>query len=242
MNNPLVSIIVPAHNEEKTIGMTLQSLADQSYPSFEIIVVNNNSTDKTVSIAKKFTNKIVNEKQQGYPYAAKRGVKEAGGEVITICDADTLYKPEWLENAVKFFKKDAQVVAVYGPMLYLDGPIFTRTFTSVGYVIGCLFSHLLGVPITAGYNFLFKKSAYKMVGGYNPKKYNMVGVDLELGQRLKSVGKVRLFTHTIPYTSMRRVKKIPMWNQITFGLDAWLRFLLKKPQKVSYDTYNITAR
>ena len=93
-----ISVIVPAYNEEKYIAQCLKSLTDQTFKDYELIVVNNNSTDDTEKAAKKCVNKIFLEKKKGYIHAVNRGVKEAKGKIITFCDADSMYPRDWLEK------------------------------------------------------------------------------------------------------------------------------------------------
>lgn len=237
-----VSIIVPAYNEEKTIGKTLQSLINQSYPHYEIIVVNNNSSDQTASIAKRYTKKVYIEKKQGYHHAVRRGVKEAKGTIITMCDADTIYKPDWLEHAVNIFENDKRVVAVYGPAFYIDSSLPVKVIGTFLYWFACYFSRFVGVPATSGLNFLMKKSAYAAVGGYDPEIYDMVAIDVELGQRLKKKGLLKLSTHALPLTSARRFRNVSVTAYLSQTIGVWYRFLTKKQQSMSYNTYNITSR
>jgi len=88
-NGKTVSVVIPAYNEEKAIGKTVK---DFSRPYIdEIIVVNNNSTDRTESIAKKSGAKVVNEKKQGYGYAIRKGLKETKGDIIILTEGDSTF-------------------------------------------------------------------------------------------------------------------------------------------------------
>jgi len=86
---PIISVIIPAANEEKTLPFCLASLKKQTFSNFEVIVIDNNSTDKTAAVAQKFGAKVVSEKKQGIIYARERGFQEAKGEIIARTDADT---------------------------------------------------------------------------------------------------------------------------------------------------------
>src|ERR1035437_9820650 len=85
-----VSVVIPAYNEEKYIGACLDSLMDQKEKPDEIIVVNNNSTDNTAKIVKKYPVRLINEEQQGMIPARNRGFNEAKFEIIARTDADTI--------------------------------------------------------------------------------------------------------------------------------------------------------
>lgn len=237
-----VSVIIPAYNEEATLAKTLQSLLNQTYKNYEIIVIDNNSTDKTGLIAQQYIKQVYLEKKRGYHNAVKHGVSVAKGTIITVCDADTLYPNSWLDQAVKAFEKDKRIVAVYGPAWYRDGSLFIRTIGVAIFWFVCFISRFFGIPITSGFNFLMKKSAYLAVGGYDPNIFNMVGMDIELGQRLKTQGILFYTPFNLPKTSTRRLKKTSVFNFIITSLNAWWRFYLKKSQQMTYDDYNITSR
>jgi len=95
MTKPIVSIIIPAYNEEKFIGKTLESVknAIQKYgnpDAVEVIVVNNNSSDRTEEIAKGYSTKVVFEKENHIAKARNSGVSCATGKYLIFLDADTL--------------------------------------------------------------------------------------------------------------------------------------------------------
>jgi len=104
----LISVVVPAYNEEKNIGQCLTALKNQDYPSknYEIIVVDNNSTDKTAQIANEMGVRVVPEEKQGYVFALRKGCSQAKGEIITITDADALVPKDWLKKIYQAFQKN----------------------------------------------------------------------------------------------------------------------------------------
>ena len=107
IRHPLVSIIVPAHNEEEVIEQTIKSLLKQDYPNKEIIVVDDGSTDRTYEIAYKFARKgliklVHRSKASGKKArAVNLGVLYARGEIIVTVDADTLLEPASLSELIK---------------------------------------------------------------------------------------------------------------------------------------------
>lgn len=100
LKNPLVSIIVTTRNEERNIGKCLESIKEQTYPKLQIIVVDNNSTDKTKEIAKEYTKYIYNK---GPERSAQRnyGAKKANGEYVLFIDADMELSSKVIEECVK---------------------------------------------------------------------------------------------------------------------------------------------
>ena len=90
-NNRLVSIIIPAHNEERYIEKTLSHIKKQSYRNIEIIVVDDGSIDNTTKKAKIYADKIIKlKKRKGVSYARNAGAKVARGDLLVFLDADTM--------------------------------------------------------------------------------------------------------------------------------------------------------
>ncbi len=102
VHEPLVSVVLPAWNEEKGILHTLWSLAmsDLRYPT-ELIVVDNNSTDGTAALLKQLGIKTISETKQGVGHARTRGLQEAKGKYVLTGDSDTLYPPQWINLMTK---------------------------------------------------------------------------------------------------------------------------------------------
>jgi len=116
MNNPRpkISVIIPAFNEEKYLPACLESLRKQSFRDFEVIVVDNNSTDRTGEIARNYGFKVVEEKRQGMIPARERGFREAKAQIIARTDADTVVTPNWLKVIDESFRKNPFVVGMTG--------------------------------------------------------------------------------------------------------------------------------
>ena len=110
-NFGLISIIMAAYNAEKTIGHSISSVLDQTYPNFELLVVNDCSSDGTEKLVESFAAKdsrvrlISNEKNSGVSYTRKHGLEEAKGEWIAILDSDDAWAPEKLEKQIALQEK-----------------------------------------------------------------------------------------------------------------------------------------
>ncbi|MCD6238576.1 MAG: glycosyltransferase family 2 protein [Thermotogae bacterium] len=233
-----VSIVIPAYNEEKSIERTLKSLLKQTYPEYEVVVVNNNSKDRTKEIAQKYV-RVIDEYKQGYMFAVRRGIEETDGEVITICDADSIYPGHWIERMVKPLGCKG-TVATYGTSGFYDTGFFMRIFSLVVYTVFLWISKLFGLDNTAGFNFVFLRKAYEEVGGYD-LNWRWGSPDIELGNRLKKVGKVKL-VHTIVKTSSRRFRKGGFGKTAKMFLHLWWQMVKHKRPDISYEDYNKTRR
>lgn len=117
-----VSAVVIAYNEEKYIKNCLESLTSQTEKADEIILVDNNSTDRTVEIAKQFPEvRIVKEEKQGMIYARNKGFDSAKYELIARCDSDTRVSKDWIKNIKKHFEAE-KIDALSGPLRFFDVP------------------------------------------------------------------------------------------------------------------------
>ena len=115
-----ISIIVPLYNKSSCIAHTLSTILEQSYTNFEIIIVNDGSTDDSVQIVKKIDDsriKIINKKNGGVSSARNVGIKEAQGEWILFLDADDILMPDALNYLMILFKKYPTVDILSGDFI-----------------------------------------------------------------------------------------------------------------------------
>ena len=137
MKNPLISIVIPTYNREKLILETLETVFDQTYKNYEIIVVDNASTDSSVKMLREFEKDgkltlIANEHNLERARARNKGFKAAKGDFLTLLDSDDFMAPDRLETLLAlatmhnadFVADDLYKVAEDDP----DGPR-TRMFT-----------------------------------------------------------------------------------------------------------------
>lgn len=116
----LISIIIPAYNEEENILKTLYSLSETScsWP-IEVIVVNNNSVDLTEKLAKECNVICITEKKQGITNARNGGLAVAQGEYIINADADTIYPKSWISDMINPLKDDESICMTYGKFSFI---------------------------------------------------------------------------------------------------------------------------
>lgn len=117
MSNNLLtlSIIIPVYNEEGYIGACLDSIAAQTHRPHEVIVVDNNSTDRTVEIAQEYSFvKVIHETRQHQVFAQATGFNAAKSDILGRIDADSILPPYWVEKIIKAFVNDPKLMAVTG--------------------------------------------------------------------------------------------------------------------------------
>ena len=121
---PKTSVILPFFNAEQTIGRAIKSIANQSYSTFECVLIDNNSTDKSNSIAKEWVTKdnrfiLTTEEKQGVVFASNKGFEIAQGQYIARMDADDFAYPHRLQEQVRFLDDNLDYSAVAGLVEYI---------------------------------------------------------------------------------------------------------------------------
>jgi len=186
----VVSIVIPAFNEEDNILTTLKSILTQNIlykykDYFECIVVDNESTDRTADIARQYCQVI--SAPRGKLNARDAGIKHASGDIIVSCDADCYYPPNWLNLLIRHFhRKD--VVAVYSPHLLSQG--------SGLYKVGIIWYMNLVHSTMSGSSSAFLRKVYFTINGFDlsTDQFNRQEIQIEeeivFPAKLKTLGKV----------------------------------------------------
>lgn len=118
-----ISVVIPVYNEAEHLAACLEAIAAQSLAPYEVIVVDNNSSDDTAAVARRFGFvTLLREPRQGVVHARNRGFDAAHGDLIARIDADTVLPPEWLARIHSIFENPA-VSAVSGAPHYYDFPL-----------------------------------------------------------------------------------------------------------------------
>jgi len=227
----MISVIIPAYNEEKSIKNVLQSLVDQKTKhKFEVILVDNNSTDNTSKIAKTFLKKlnlkIISEKKQGRGPARARGAKEAKGEIFAYIDADTESFPDWIEAITDAFA-EKNVVAVTGPWRVMDLGGFTQWFLNTFQEVAQLpYRVIRGHFWLNGMNMAIRKSSYYKVNGFNENLD--AHEDVDITERLRKIGKIKYIKSMKVKTSGRRYKRGLLKGLFEYQKLAVQHFILGK--------------
>src|SRR3989344_7281398 len=181
-----VSVVIPAFNEEKYIGNCLRSVANQSEKPDEIIVVDNNSKDRTVEIAKKFKVKVLSETKQGISYARNKGFNSAKYETIARCDADSIVPKNWIKKIKKGFQKHTAIDGLTGIAIFFDDPLNTRISTKQ--YMDFMKIILNGDETLFGPNMAIKKKIWNKVKRDLCLDNKAVHEDIDLGIHINKIG------------------------------------------------------
>jgi cellulose synthase/poly-beta-1,6-N-acetylglucosamine synthase-like glycosyltransferase len=211
--NKGLSVIVPAYNEEKTIGATLQAILDNGYPKdkLEIIVVNDGSTDGTVDIVKKYKNVILLDKpNSGKADSVNKAIKKSKHDFIAVIDADSYPQKNALKEIMKYFA-DEKVGGVTGAALVKNRNNLLEKCQAMEYVLIAWTRKSLdavhSVFVTPGSLSAYRKTALEEIGGFDTK---VMTEDIEIAWNLlRHKWKTRMAIRAKVFTSAP--SKVKAW-------------------------------
>ncbi|MDB5211476.1 MAG: hypothetical protein JWQ30_2303, partial [Sediminibacterium sp.] len=208
---PEISIVIPAYNEEESIVKTLYSLClNNTGRSVEIIVVNNNSSDKTALLVNACGVTCVDEEKQGITMARNKGLSVARGTYILNADADTLYPSNWIEAMVNPLM-DESVALTYGNFSFLPigstGRVTYFVYEYITDVVRLLKKKFREEAVNVyGFNSGFRRQQGLEVEGFNhPPGTNEDGW-LALKLRDKGFGRLQAIRAAPVWTTDRRLQ------------------------------------
>jgi len=175
VSNPVASIVVPAYNEEENLLSTLSSFSEiEPEVPTELLIVNNNSTDRTQEILDRCGVNSIFQPKQGRTYARQLGLETAKGEILLSADADSIYPADWGNDFVDTLLKDEKVAVVYGRYSFIPSKSINRLGLAVHEFGGeMMFDRRRGVNLcinAVGFNTGFRRKQALAIGGYDPKK------------------------------------------------------------------------
>lgn len=185
-----VSVVIPAYNEEKCIGKCLESIVNQKVQPYEIIVVDNNCTDRTSEIAQKFGALIIKEKNQGMIQARNAGFDAAKCEIIARTDADAILPKDWISKIKEHFK-DPNLGALSGPATYFSVPIMSEISIIVIFVLFNAIGLMLGHPMLFGPNMALRKSSWEKIKNDVCMSDKEVHEDVDLTIHIAKITKIK---------------------------------------------------
>ena len=224
---PLVSVIIPALNEEDTIAWTIKSLSEQSYKNFELIIVDDGSTDRTPEICTRLSRQenvhyYRFEERAGKSAVLNHGLQHANGEFIVFVDSDTTFNRDAIFELLQVFA-DPRVGGASGNLRARNAHCnILTTLQQIEYIfsisIGRRFrSHFDILPIISGAFGGFRKSLISLdtIGGHEPGPGN----DSDLAIRIRKQGYRILFIPeaicltNVPTTFPKLIKQRQRWDR-----------------------------
>jgi GT2 family glycosyltransferase len=185
---PAVSVVVCSYNGARTLRDTLDALGRLEYPDFEVIVVNDGSTDATPSIAASYGGvRLISTANHGLSAARNTGWQAAAGEIVAYIDDDAYPDPHWLHYLAHAFMTTGHV-GIGGPNIAPpgDGPVADCVANAPGGPVHVLLTDTLAEHIP-GCNMAFRRAALAEIGGFDAR-YRTAGDDVDVCWRLQERG------------------------------------------------------
>jgi len=186
--HPKVSVVVCVYNGERTIDSCLASLEKLNYPNYEVVVVNDGSTDSTRQIAESYNYiRLINQENKGLSEARNVGIRASTGEIIAFTDADCMADADWLAYLVARFQS-SEFGAVGGPNFSPPDNSFIASCVAVspGAPTHVLLDDEIAEHIP-GCNMAFRREALEAIAGFDPI-FRAAGDDVDLCWRLQNKG------------------------------------------------------
>jgi GT2 family glycosyltransferase len=184
---PRISVVVCVYDGERTIGDCLTGLEQLNYPDYEVIVVDDGSTDASAKLAAHFDVRLLSTQNRGLSRARNTGIQAATGEIVAFIDSDARPDQDWLTHLALSFDL-SEFVGMGGPNIAPPGG---------GRVASCVARapggpvHVLGTDVDAehvpGCNMAFRRWALEEIGGFDPR-FRTAGDDVDLCWRIQEAG------------------------------------------------------
>ena len=224
---PMISVIVPAHNEEGYLRKTLQALKAQRYPRREIVVVANGCSDATAEVARNHCDRLIVISQKGISLSRNLGARMARGDILVFLDADTILQPDALKViAGEFTRKYAAGTLKARP----DPP---RWFYLFLYFFKNLM-HQSRIHKGSVGVIICWKDHFEAVGGFDESLHVME--NSALIDKVQKYGKYRFVSQTFATTSMRRYEKKGFHQTVALWVKLWCRSLFGDLHNRGYET------
>lgn len=242
-SNPLVSIVIPAYNEGIVLENCVVSLFKQSYTNYEIVIINDGSTDDTEKVAwdirdkygDKHTIRVYSQENTGKAGALNYGITKAKGDIIISMDADSMFLPNAMRELVISFH-DPSVGAVGGNVRVANYKRWLPMHQSIEYITGlaiqrCAFAHMGCMQVISGAIGAFRTDVLREIGGYSK---DTIVEDMDVTIAIAEAGyKVVYNRHAIAYTEAPEtlgafMKQRYRWVYGGFQVSAKYRHLFMK--------------
>ncbi len=214
---PRISVVVCSYNGARTLRECLAGVRKLEYPDFEVIVVDDGSTDATSAIARQFDVRLIRTKNMGLSHARNLGWQAAAGEIVAYIDDDAYPDPRWLTYLAAAFMGTSDA-GVGGPNLAPpgDGPIADCVANTPGGPVHVLLSDREAEHIP-GCNMAFRRAALEAIGGFD-EQFRIAGDDVDVCWRLRHRGWTLAFSPSAVVWHHRRNSAWRFWKQqLSYG-------------------------
>lgn len=253
----MLSVIICTYNRDKYIYNVLKSVADNDYPrtDYEVVLVNNNSTDNTESECQRFqadypdiTFRYFLEKQQGLSYARNCGITNSRGDLLVYVDDDAKVNEAYLRTYADFFRRNPDAVAAGGPILPVyetEEPAwmshYTRQLVTGKLYLGDREREFPREAFPGGGNSCYRKSVFDAIGLFNVdlgrKGNSLIGAEeKDLFDKMTTQGMKFYYLPTAILYHIIPAKKLTpdYFNRLTYGIGVSERYRTKQISQKKY--------
>lgn len=177
-----LSVIIPSYNDAEMLGQCLTALTSQTVRAWEVVVVDNGSTDNTSEVARSFGARVIYEPIKGIPSATAAGFDAASGDILGRLDADSVPQSDWCERVVSAFSENPDIAAITGTADFYGGRKFINWMGRNVYINGYLWSAkwALGHPPIFGSNCALSRSTWERISSRVHRDIRTVHDDLDI--------------------------------------------------------------
>lgn len=222
-STPSVSVIIPVYNGAHTIAACLESMLNQTYPpdAYEVIVVENGSTDNTSAIVQRYPVRLLHSEERGPACARNLGIAESEADIVAFTDADCIVDPDWLSELVGPYA-DPQIGGVGGAILayaHADRTIVEMFSDENAPLVNFISGEDEFLPHLYTANASYRRSLLSKVGGFNPNLVTGEDVDISWRVQLQTGAKLHYVPQAIVHHHHRstRTALARQYRQYGFG-------------------------
>lgn len=217
-----ISIVIPVYNDKHYLGACLEALENQTVKPFEVIVVDNNSPDGSIEIAKKYTFvTVIHEPRQGIVFARDAGFNEASGDILARIDSDSILPPDWVEKVGKAFSERTNMMAFTGAPDFYDAPMSGMLNICQVFIYQRLQRLITGTYMLWGANMALRREAWVCAKEHVSSRVDL-DEDIDLSLCMHDLG------HEIHFDSGLKVKASAMRGR--YGLIKTASYLSSWPK------------
>jgi len=218
---PRISVIIPTLEEENYIAVILSRLS-KVRPLVEVIVVDGGSQDRTMELAKRFTDKVYQTRKRGIACGRNYGAQKARGDVLVFLDADVTFPMTFVEKVLETFK-DSTVMGATCNIMPLQFQLGATAFFRVYNMILRVSTRFR--PHSRGEFFAVRKSAFKAARGFDESMPCLE--DHDLANRLSKLGRFFFISDLTVYESLRRFRKLGFARVIGTWFMDYISFMFR---------------
>jgi exopolysaccharide biosynthesis polyprenyl glycosylphosphotransferase len=237
--NPDISVVIPVYNSARTLKLCLESICHgQTFPEdrYEVIVIDDGSTDRSPEIAKAYPVRYHYQKNQGPGVARNEGVAQSRGDIVLFTDSDCVPEPDWIEEMVRPVRENS-VIAVKGAYVKPEPGVASRFAQMEFEERYDKLEKAAFIDLVDTYAAAFVKRDFQEAGGFDPNFPVANNEDVDLSYKLSSAGKKMAFNRRAKVRHLNQLT-LPRYLRTKFLRAYWRMMVYKRfPGKMISDTY-----